>query len=60
MTNYEFQYEKCMKCKKNSYCILDLDLNMFLCQDCYGWSLGYADKKDKINLLFAKIPDIEK
>jgi len=54
-------YEKtlCSKCKKLNYCIMHPDFMVFLCQECFCWALGYADKKDKLNLLFKKIPDIE-
>jgi len=54
---YDFERQKCRKCGKINFCVLhDLD---WYCQDCFCWLLGYADKKDKINLLFSKIPDIE-
>ena len=61
MTEYNFQHEECYKCHQINYCIEIPIQKVFgwLCQDCFCWALGYADKKDKLNLLFAKIPDIE-
>ena len=56
---YETNFDQCNKCHKMNYCIIHEDFLVPLCQDCFCWALGYADKKDKLNLLFAKIPDIE-
>jgi len=57
---YETYRAICNKCKKFSFVIQHEDFMVPLCQNCFCWALGYADEKDKINLLFAKIPDIEK
>ncbi len=61
MTEYNFQYEECGKCHQNNYCIeLPIQNNSgWLCQDCFCWSVGFADEKDKMKLLFKEIPDIE-
>jgi len=57
---YDTYHDKCYKCKKAAYVIIHEEFGVPLCQNCFCWALGYADEKDKINLLFAKIPDIEK
>ena len=63
MSEYTYEHQICSKCKKLNYCILSPEYDdtiFWLCQDCFLWSIGYADKKDKINELFSRIPDIEK
>ncbi len=56
---YECYRDVCNKCGKMAYCITHHDFGVPLCQDCFCWALGYADEKDKVNLVFATIPDIE-
>jgi len=57
-----FEYQICSVCRKPQYCIHWENGNLqmvWLCQNDFCWILGFADKKDKVNLLFAELPDIE-
>jgi ribosomal protein L37AE/L43A len=56
---YQFEKQICTNCKKPEFCIRkDLD---WLCQDCFSWSVGFAEQKDMINqiMLDSKIEDLE-
>jgi len=58
---YVTELETCSKCKNINYCVLHPDANVFLCQKCFCWSLGYADHKDKVNEMYKELgmEDIE-
>ncbi len=44
---YQFERQLCSNCKANEFCIKkDLD---WLCQECFSWSVGFAETKDMVN-----------
>jgi len=46
MTEYDFQREKCAGCGSICFCIQTGV--RWLCQECFTWSIGYADQKDMV------------
>ena len=58
---YNVELETCNKCKKICYCIKHPDALVFLCENCFLWSIGNAQVKDQIAKIYREfgMEDIE-
>ena len=64
MNEMTFERQICTKCKKINYCV-QIEQNyklVWLCDDCFSWSINYmASKKDEIRkiMITCGIEDLE-